>query len=110
MDEAAGGLAAAREDLGIAGPDPPHLLLADLAVMQRRAPVGGALEHGQVAGGLGHFLDGLHTGGTRADHRDALALEIHRFLGPVMGVAGLASERVDACDVAWSAPRARRWR
>jgi hypothetical protein len=31
--------------------------------MQWRAPVGGVLEHGQVAGGLGHFLDGLHTGG-----------------------------------------------
>src|SRR6185437_918547 len=42
MDEAAGGLAAAREDLGIAGPDPAHLLPADLVVVQGRAPVGGA--------------------------------------------------------------------
>ena len=31
MDEAAVGLLAAREDLGIVGPDPAHLLLADLA-------------------------------------------------------------------------------
>ena len=52
--------------------------------------MGGALEHGQVAGGLGDFRDGLHAGRAGADHRDALAREAHRLLRPVMGVAGLA--------------------
>src|SRR5216683_6532943 len=98
MDEAAVGLLAAREDLGIIGADPAHLLLADLGVVQGRAPLGGALEHGQMADGLGHFRDGLHTSGTRADHRDALAVELHGFLRPVMSVAGLAAEALDAGD------------
>ena len=65
MNEAAEGFLAAREDLGIIGPDPAHLLLADLGVVQWRAPLGGALEHGQVAGGLGHFGDGLHAASRR---------------------------------------------
>ena len=98
MDEAAVGLLAARKDLGIIGPDPVHLLLADLGVVQWRAPLGGALEHGQMAGGLGHLRDGLHAGRAGADHRDALAFEAHRFLRPVMGVAGLALECRDAGD------------
>ena len=51
-----------------------------------------------MAGGLGHFRDGLHAGRAGADHRDAFALEAHRFLWPVMGVAGLALERRDAGD------------
>jgi hypothetical protein len=34
MDEAAVGLLAAREDFGIVGPDPAHLLPADLGVVQ----------------------------------------------------------------------------
>ena len=54
--------------------------------MQWCAPVGDALEHGQAAGGRGRFLDGLHTGRAGADHRDALAVEAHPFLGPVMSV------------------------
>jgi hypothetical protein len=48
----------------IAGPDLVHLLLADLAVVQWRAPIGCTLKHGQVTNGLGHFLDGLHSGRT----------------------------------------------
>jgi len=92
MDEAAVGLLAAREDFGIVGPDPAHLLPADLGVVQWRAPLGSALEHGQMADGLGHFRDRLHAGRAGADHRDALALETNRFLRPVMGVAGLALE------------------
>jgi hypothetical protein len=52
------------------------------------APVRSTLEHGQVADGLGHFLDRLYRGGAGADHRDPLAVETDRFLGPVMGVAG----------------------
>ena len=89
---------AAREDLGVARPDLTHLFVGDLGVVQGRAPVGGALEHGQVADLPGDCLDGLHGGRAGADHRDALALEVHRFLGPVRGVAGLALECFDARD------------
>src|SRR5206468_1674609 len=80
MNEAAIGFLAPRKNLGIIGPDPVHLLLADLGVVQWRAPLGGALENGQMADGLGHFRDGLHAGRTGADDRDALALETNRFL------------------------------
>ena len=98
MDKAAVSLLAAREDFGIVGPDPAHLLLADLGVVQWRTPLRRTLEHGQMAGGLGHFGDGLHTGGAGADHRDPLALEFHGFVGPIMRVAGLAPETLDAGD------------
>ena len=98
MDEAAVGLLAAREDLGIIGPDAMHLLRGDLAVVQWRAPLRRALEHGQMADGFGHFRDGLHASRAGADYRNTLTLEAHRFLGPVMGVAGLAAEALDAGD------------
>ncbi len=51
-----------------------------------------------MAGGLGHFLDGLHAGRTGADDRDALALEADRFVRPAGGVAGLAAEGLDPLD------------
>ena len=73
-------------------------LLVDLAVVQGRAPVGRALEHGQVAGGLGDLLDGLHAGGAGADHRDPFAGEAHRLMRPARGVVGLALEGLDALD------------
>src|SRR6516225_2922648 len=98
MDEAAVGLLATREDLGIIGPDPAHLLVRDLGVVQWRAPLRRALEYRQMAGRLGHLGDRLDAGGTRADHRDALPLECHSFFGPVMGVAGLALECLDTGD------------
>ena len=49
-----------------------------------------------MARGLGDFRDGLNAGGAGADHRDALARKTDRFLGPVMRVAGLALEALDA--------------
>ena len=98
MDEAAGSFVAAREDLGIAIPDLAHLFFGDPGVMQRRAPVGGALENGQLADFLGDGLDGLHGGRPGADHRDPLAFEVHRFLRPEGGVAGLTLERVESRD------------
>src|SRR6516162_2578820 len=51
-----------------------------------------------MACGLGYFCDGLYAGGTSADHRDALASELHRFFRPIMRMAGLALERLDAGD------------
>ena len=95
MDEAAGSFVAECEDLGIAIPDLAHLFFGDPGVMQRRAPVGGALEDRQLADFLGDGLDGLHGGRPGADHRDPLAFEVHRFLRPEGGVAGLTSESVN---------------
>src|SRR5262249_32340146 len=88
VDEAAVGLLAAREDLAIMVPDPAHLFPADLRVMQWPSPLRGALEHGHMTGSLRDFGDGLYAGGTSADHRDPLALELHWFLGPVVRMAG----------------------
>src|SRR6516162_6200233 len=66
--------------------------------MQWCGPLRRTLEHGQMACGLGYFRDGLYAGGTSADHRDALASEANRFFRPVMGMAGLALEHLDARD------------
>ena len=43
-------------------------------------------------------LDGLHASGAGADHGDALAGEIDRFLGPTRGVKGGAAEGVAPFD------------
>src|SRR5262249_18684665 len=75
MDEAAIGLLAARKNLGVIGPDSAHLLLGDLGVVQRRRPLGRALEYRQMASRFGNFCNGLHTSGASANHCDALTLE-----------------------------------
>src|SRR5205807_6214090 len=62
MDEAGESLLAAGKHLGVAGLDPGLRLPVDLAVMQRRAPIGRALEHGEMPDVLGDGLDGLHAG------------------------------------------------
>src|SRR5262249_28228520 len=92
------GLAAALEDLGIACADLRHLLLGDLGVVQGCAPVGRALKHREMPGGLGHLLDGLHTGRARADDGHALAFETHQLVRPARGMTGLALEALDAFD------------
>ena len=89
-------LLAAGEDVGVVGADFAHFLGRDAGVVQRRRPLRGALEHGQVARGLGDFRDGLDAGGARANHRDPLAGKADGLLGPVMRVAGLAPEALDA--------------
>ena len=96
MDEAAIGLLAACKDLGEIGPDPAHFIFADFSIVQWRAPLWCALEHGQMARSLGHFRNGLHAGRAGANDRDALALKANRFLRPVMGVTGLPLEGLDA--------------
>src|SRR3984893_13564784 len=84
MDEAAESFLASREDLGVVGPDPIHLLLADFGVVQGRAPLRSALEHAQMASSLGDFGDGLDAGRAGADHGDPFALKADRLLGPIM--------------------------
>ncbi len=96
MDEAARRAGADREDLVVAGLDVGHLLGPDLGVVQRRAPVGTALEHGEVAHLVGDGADHLHAGGAGADDGHALARQVERLLGPVVGVERLALELVDA--------------
>ena len=90
MDIAARRRLAERQDIGIPGADVPHLYFGDLRVVQRRAPVRGALEHGQMTNGLGDLLNRLHRRGTGADDADPLAGKIDPFLGPaVCGRTGL---------------------
>src|SRR5205814_1892710 len=98
VNETARALVAAREDLRIAGPDPVHLVLTDLGVVQRRTPIWGALKDGQLTDGLGDLGDRLHGGGARPDHRDALALEADRLLRPVTRMKGLSPETLDPGD------------
>ena len=98
MQETRESLLAAPEDLGIVGANGCHLVGLDLAVVQRRAPVGRALEHCELLRRLRHFLDGLNAGRTGADHRDPLALEAHRLVRPARGVAALPLEGLDAVD------------
>src|SRR4051794_20813505 len=99
MDVATRRGAAEREDLLVLRADIAHLGLGNLAVVQRCAPVGGALKYRQVPDGLGEFLDCLHRGCTSADDPDALAGKVHTLSGPGMGVARQALEGVDTWDV-----------
>ena len=46
----------------------------------------------------GDGLDGLHAGGAGADHGDALAGEIDRFLRPARGMEGLSLKGVASLD------------
>src|SRR4029079_19194885 len=98
MQEAGEVFLAAGEHLGIAGLDLFLRLRVDLAVVQRRAPVRRALEHGEMADVPGDGLDGLHAGGAGADHGDALALEVDGFMRPARGVERFALETVAALD------------
>ena len=92
MQEAGEGFLATLENLIIVAADFRHFFCADLAIMQRRAPIGRALEHHKLLGGLRDFLNGLHAGCARANHRHALASEIHLFLGPKTRMEGLPLE------------------
>jgi hypothetical protein len=98
VDEAAGGELAQLEDLVVATPDVVHLGLVDGPVVERGAPVGLALEHGEVAHLVGDLGDELHRGGAGADHGYPLAGQVDRVVGPVVGVEPLALEVVDALD------------
>ena len=67
VEEPAVGLVAAAEQLQLGRLDLGLRVGVDRGVVQRRAPVGRALEHGEVTGGLRDLLDHLHAGGARAD-------------------------------------------
>ena len=92
MQEAGESFLATLENLIIAAADFRHFLSADLAIMQGRAPIGRALEHHKLLGDLSDFLNGLHAGCASANHRHALAGEIHLFLGPKTRVKRLTLE------------------
>ena len=70
----------------------------DLAVMQRRAPIGRALEHGEMPDVSRDGLDRLHAGGAGADHGDALAGEVDRFMRPSRGVERWPPKLIAAFD------------
>ena len=98
VQEAGVAVPAALEHLGIACLDGALLLRGHGAVVQRRAQIRGALENGEVRGGLRHFLDCLHAGRAGADHRHPLAREAHRLMRPSVGVEGLALEALQSLD------------
>src|SRR3954452_20077999 len=99
MDVAPRRGAAEREDFVVACPDIAHLLLGNLAVVQWRAPVRGALKYGELSDRLGDFLDRLHCGRAGADDADALAGEIDPVPRPGMRLTGDAFERADTPNV-----------
>ena len=79
----------------------PHIFLEIIG--QRRIARGDriirrALKHGQVLGGGGHHRNGLNAGGTRANHANALAREIHAFMRPFASVVPFALKIRDAIN------------
>src|ERR1700712_375805 len=88
-----------RENLPVVRLDVAHLRLGNLAVVQRRAPVGRALKDSQVTDCLGEFLDCLHGGRPGANDSNALASKVDAIPGPCMRVAGSALEGVDTRNV-----------
>src|SRR5207237_3389429 len=98
VNEAGKGFLATGEHLGVTGLDLFLRLSVDLAVVQRRTPVGRALEHGETADLGRNRLDGLYARCTRADHGDALASEIDRLVRPAHGMESLSGEALTSFD------------
>ncbi len=94
VDEAARSAVALLEDLLVAGLDLGHLRLGDRRVVQRGAPVGAALEDGEIAHLVGNLGDQLHAGGAGADDGHPLAGQLDRLLRPVVGVERRPAEAV----------------
>ena len=99
MHEGACGFQALLEYLRVALPDLFLLFLCDRPVAQGGAVVGSALEDGQVADLLGDLGDELDCGCAGANDANALAGQVHAFLGPAPGVAPGALEVVEALEV-----------
>src|ERR1700733_8518327 len=99
MNVAARRGATERENLLVVRLDVAHLRLGNLAVVQRRTPVGRALKYSKVPDRFGEFLDRLHCGRAGANDPHALAREVHAVPGPCMRVAGSALEGVDTRNV-----------
>ena len=99
MLEPAWSTCALVEDLVVAGADAVHLLVGDLAVVQRGAPVGPPLEHREVLGLLADGGNGLHACRAGADDRNPLALDLDGLGGPVVRVERRSFEDVGAVGV-----------
>ena len=110
VKEAAEGLAAAAQQVRLRRLDPPSAFGVDRRIVQRGAPVGRALENGEVARRLGDLLDHLHARGARADHPDAPARHVEARAWPAGGVEGRPREVVPAVDGRQRRPRALRSR
>ena len=81
------------------GPELRLLLGRDRCVVQRRAPVGSALVHGQGGDLVGDGGDDLHAARSGADDGNALAGEVDRRRRPQPRVVRLAPEVLAARDV-----------
>ena len=94
--EAARRAGAGGEDLVVARLMSAISLVGDRPVVQRRAPVRPALEHGELAHLVGDLADDLDAGRAGADHGDPLAGQLDRLVRPVVGVERAALEAVHA--------------
>ena len=86
-------------ELAVVGFDLGLLGRVEGVIASRYGVLRGALEHGEVLGGLGDDRNGLDPRGAGADHANPLAGEIDALFGVAAGVAQLALEGVDALDV-----------
>ena len=105
MLESARRARACRKDLVVTRADIGHFLIGDRAVIERRAPVRPALEHGEITDLVGDLTDDLDGGGAGADDGDLLAGQVERLVRPVEGV-----ERASLEDIHPFQPRRRRHR
>ena len=85
--------------LVVIGAEEIPLLRRQRRVARRHAEIGGALEHGELAGLLRDDRNRLDARRAGADHRDPLAGEIHRLVRPVPGVIDLAGKVRETLEV-----------
>ena len=98
MDIAARRGAQQREKRGVIALDLALFFFRDWAVMQRCAPIWGALKNREGANLRRNGLDHLHARRPRANHGHALARETDGFMWPAIGMEGLAGKAFNARD------------
>ena len=85
--------------LGIVRLDLGDIGRVERLVVRRHGVVGGALEHRQMPGLLGHDRDRLDGGRARADDAHGLAREVDALMRPVAGMVGRPPELGEAVDL-----------
>ena len=78
---------------------PGEFLVRERTVVRRDGKARRALEDDQLLGLCGDERDRLDARRSGTDHRDPLAGEVHRIVGPVAGEVHLAREPLEAADV-----------
>ena len=96
--EAGAGVTRRLAPLDIVGLDRRNLLRVERLVVSRYGVRRGALEHDDLISLLGDQRDRLHTGTSRADHRDAATGEVDSLVWPSTRVECPTAEIVAARD------------